>query len=167
MATISYAHVYWDTTCFICFLNKSEKARSEVCEDILQRAKSGDIVIYTSTLTIAETIRPKNAGKGKPLTAEQVAKISDMFKWRWLKKIDLDQRIAFKAAEISRDYGLKPADAIHAASALSLKQIQVLQHWDRDYSKISTLIRAENPQVVSLQPMLIPEMRKTIGPEAE
>lgn len=166
MAKSEHAHIYWDTTCFICFLNKAEKQRRDICEDILHRAKDGDVVIYTSTLSIAEVVRPKVVPAGKPLTAEQVTKITDMFKWRWLRKIDVDQRVAFKAVELSRDYGLKPADAIHAASAI-LQKVQVLQHWDRDYAKIAHLIKVEEPKSTRKQGLLSSDWRKNIGPAPE
>lgn len=53
---------YWDSSCFICFLNKGEDHRRAICEDVLRQARDGNIEIWTSTWTIAEVVRPKRAG---------------------------------------------------------------------------------------------------------
>src|SRR6267378_3466595 len=51
--------VYWDTTCFICFLNRKEEERRLICQDVLLYAKRKEIEIWTSMFTIAEVIRPR------------------------------------------------------------------------------------------------------------
>jgi predicted nucleic acid-binding protein len=177
--------IYWDTSCFICFLNEGEESRRKICEDILGNARSGHVELYTSTFTIAEVVRPKRPGTAPlpewatkaieavskefpsaqaemealwkrhqvnnpsfALTPTQIAKIEGMFKWDFIKLVDLDERVAFKAVELARDYGLKPADSVHAASAL-IVPVPVLQMWDRDYEKIASLIKVENPKYVS------------------
>ncbi|MDE3243580.1 MAG: PIN domain-containing protein, partial [Nitrospirota bacterium] len=109
-----------DTTCWLCLINQKERARRTICVDILTHAKNGKILLYTSTLSIAEVIRPKINGVKLPkLTAEQIAKITAFFKHKYIRKITLDERIATKAVELARDYNLAPADAIHAASAIT------------------------------------------------
>lgn len=193
--------VYWDTGCFICFLNRKEEQRRLICQDVLIHAEQGSIEIWTSTLTIAEVIRPrrmmptipalldwtnkaielfpksknqiteiweyyhKNTAPYETLTKDQVNKIAEMFEWKWVQKIILDERTAKKAVELSRDYGLKPADAIHAASAL-LKKLDAIQRWDKDFDKIKTLITVEEPQRLSAQNELIPGFRR-LGPHPE
>ena len=144
--------LYWDTSCFLCFLNKEEVERKAICKDILRHAKDGEIALYTSTYTIAEVIRPKSASipKARRLTPAEIKKIEDMFRWKWLKKIDVDQRMAFEAVTLSRDYVLRPADAIHAASAICHK-LDELQCWDRDFSKVNHLIRVSEPTSISKQ----------------
>jgi len=144
--------LYWDTTCFLCFLSREEEQRRKICEDILQNAKQGNVVIYTSTYTINEVVYPHRSTIPQPrrLTETEIEKISGMFKWKWLKKIDVDQRVAFKAVELSRDYRLRPADAIHAASAI-LKAVDALQKWDRDFDKVSHLVNVEEPNMISNQ----------------
>jgi len=89
--------IYWDTSIFLCFLGMGEEVRRKICEDILQQAADGKVHLYTSTYTIAEAIRPKrksipNAGK---LTAEEIAKITAMFRWPFITTIELDPRTAF------------------------------------------------------------------------
>src|SRR5437867_1579641 len=129
--------VYWDSGLFLCFLNRGEDQRRRICEDNLRHAAAGEIIIYTSTWTIVEVIWPrrKSLPSSERLTPEQITRIQQMFEWEWLKKVQIDERVARKAVELSRDYGLHPADAVHAASAI-LAQVEALQRWDRDFSKI-------------------------------
>lgn len=162
--------LYWDTGCFICFLNRKEIERREVCESILrcaQEKKNPRVIIYTSTFTIAEVIYPKRSSLKNPkkLTREQITKITDMFKWKWLKKIEVDQRIAFKAVELSRDYDLLPSDAVHAATAI-LKGVDALQRWDRDFSRIASLVKVEEPTRINLQTPF-PDILPRIGPHPD
>lgn len=79
------------------------------------------------------------------LTPEQIKKIQAMFEWSFIKKINLDEPVANRAVELARDYGLKPADSVHAASAI-VRKIPILQRWDRDFDKVSHLIRVEEPK---------------------
>jgi len=189
--------VYWDSGCFICFLNKDETARRLICEDILHHARNGTIEIWTSVWTIVEVIRPKRHGssplppwalkaiaavpEAKPelerlwqryqssdpatkLTPTQIAKIQGMFEWSFIGKINVDERVSKKAVQLCRDHGLKPADAIHAASAI-LRKVSVIQRWDRDFDKVAHLIPAEEPVRISAQHEL--EGFKAIGPVPE
>jgi len=102
--------VYWDTSCFICFLNRKELDRRKICEDVLRNAQAGNIVLHTSTWTIAETVKPKakSLPGARTLSAKEIAAIDSMFRWSWIKKIDVDQRIAFRSVELSRDFNLDP-----------------------------------------------------------
>lgn len=144
--------LYWDTTCFICFLNSKELERRAICEDILRNARQGNILLYTSTFTIAEVVYPRRSSVPNPrrLAVQEVTQIGNMFKWSWLNKLDVDQRVAQRAVELSRDYDLLPADAIQAATAM-LEGVDALQHWDRDFSRVAHLVHVEEPSRVSLQ----------------
>jgi len=174
--------LYWDSSCFICFLNKDEADRRIICEDVLRHARNGDVEIWTSTWTIVEVIRPRRHGSAPlptwavkaieaikkdfpnapkeletlwkryqsndpatKLTPEQIRKIQAMFEWSFIKKINLDEPVANKAVELARDYGLKPADSVHAASAI-VRKVPVLQRWDRDFDKVKHLIGVEEPK---------------------
>ena len=156
--------IYWDSSCFICFLNANEEARRRICEDILYHAQNGGIQLWTSTWTIVEVIRPKKPGsQALKLTPIQIDKIQGMFDWPFLMKIHLDERVAREAVKLARNCGLRPPDAVHAASAI-LTKLDVLQRWDRDFDKIKQLIAVEEPQFITQQGELIPGHRKAIGP---
>jgi predicted nucleic acid-binding protein len=196
-------NIYWDSSCFICFLNKDETDRRLICEDVLRHAQLGELTIWTSTWTIVEVIRPKKKAPVIPalpswaikaiaaspeskvqlermwelhhkvnapwekLTPDQISKIQGMFEWEFLELIWLDERTANKAVELARDFGLKPADSIHAASAILNKKMDALQRWDRDFNKIAHLITVEEPQPLSQQKALIEDFRRAIGPTPE
>jgi predicted nucleic acid-binding protein len=146
-------HIYWDTSCFICFLNRSELERRAICEDILRNAQNGFVTLYTSTLTIAETLYPRRTRLPNPrrLTPNEANLITGMFRWSWLRKVDVDQRIAFYAADLARDYNLYPNDAIHGATTILMPNIDTLQRWDRDFSRVNHLINVEDPARLSIQ----------------
>jgi predicted nucleic acid-binding protein len=85
------------------------------------------------------------------LTDEQIEKISRMFsEWEFIKKIDVSELIAFKAVELARTCGLRPADSVHAASAI-IKKVEISQRWDRDFSKVQHLVKVEDPEQISAQ----------------
>ena len=144
--------IYWDSTAFICFLKKMEGERRKICEDVLYHARDGKVLLFTSTFTVAEVIRPQigEALGTRLISCEEIAEIQAMFQWPWIKKVDLDQRVARKAVELERDYGLGTADSIHAASAI-IAQVDVLQHWERrdEFGKISRLIAVEQPRMLT------------------
>lgn len=194
--TTNLKKIYWDTSCFICFLNPDEEERRVICEDILRHAEQGEIEIWISTWVIVEVIRPKKPGseplpiwadkaiKAVPeadqplrelwsryqrsaptnkLTDEQITKIQAMFEWPFLKKIYIDERVAQKAVELSRQFGLKPGDAVHVASAI-IGKCNSLQKWDKDFEKVKDLISVEEPIRISPQRTLF-EKSIPIGPE--
>jgi predicted nucleic acid-binding protein len=144
--------IYWDSTAFICFLKKMEGERRKICEDVLYHARDGNVQLFTSTFTVAEVIRPQigDALGTRLISAEEIAEIQGMFQWPWIKKVDLDQRVARKAVELERDYSLSTADSIHAASAI-IARVDVLQHWERreEFGKISRLIAVEQPRMLT------------------
>lgn len=193
--------IYWDSSCFICFLNRDahEVARRLICEDILQHARKNEVEIYTSTWTVVEVIRPKKHGAAplpqwaeeaiiaiekkfpqarqelntlwdryqskdpaQKLTPDQAQKIQDMFEWEFMTPVLLDPPLAEEAVKLARACGLHPADAIHAASAISAK-VDVLQRWDRDFKKVAHLISVEDPEEMSKQKSLLNTLQ-LIGP---
>ena len=150
--TTKVSRIYWDSTAFICFLRKTETDRRTICEDVLYHARDGKVQLFTSTFTVAEVIRP-HIGDGmntRLISPEEIAEIQAMFQWPWIKKVDLDQRVARKAVELERDYALSTADSIHAASAMIAKA-DVLQHWERqsEFGKIGRLIAVEHPRMLT------------------
>jgi predicted nucleic acid-binding protein len=137
-------------------LNPNEETRRRVCEDILQQAKKGECSIYTSTYTIVETVRPKTVRipNAKLLTPLEIQEIEKMFRWSFLEKVPLDQDIAFRAVALERDYGLRSADAVHAATAIRMN-VDELQAWDLDFSAVSHLVKSTEPTMLSKQIPLI------------
>jgi predicted nucleic acid-binding protein len=157
--------LYWDSSIFLCFLNRDEELRRNICEDILQHASMEELRIVTSTYTIVEVIRPKRKSipRAATLRPEEIKKIKDMFRWPFIITIELDDRTAHLASDLARDYGLQPADSVHAASAI-LWKADVLQAWDRDFSSIAHQITVEEPQFISKQTAFEGMKQSRIGP---
>lgn len=152
--TTKLPRLYWDTSCFLSFVNsKTEKERHKVCSHLLKKAQAGEIVICTSTFAIVEVIRPKHMPHPTPLTEDVVKMLEGMFKWPFIKKYQVDETIALRAAKLSRETGIKPIDAIHAATAIA-SACDVLQRWDRDFSKIAHHIKQEEPKYLTELPLL-------------
>jgi predicted nucleic acid-binding protein len=86
----------------------------------------------------------------KALSGEEVNQLQKMFRWDFIHKIQVDERTAQRAVKLSQQYGLRPADAIHAASAL-LKPCDCIQHFDKGYGKIADLIQVEEPTRITAQ----------------
>ena len=154
--------LYWDTSVFLCFLNEAEEERRDICQDILDHAKDGDVEIITSMYSLVEVIRPKGIKFPTQLTPTEVEKLEGMFRWPWLKKIQIHEDLAISASRLARAHGLKPADAIHAATAIS-EQVTELQKWDSDFSKIAHLISVTEPTYLSQLPLLL-QTSRPIGP---
>jgi predicted nucleic acid-binding protein len=75
MMTTNLRKIYWDTSCFICFLNADEEERRVICEDILRHAEQGEIEIWISTWVIVEVIGPrKPATEPLPMWANNAIK---------------------------------------------------------------------------------------------
>jgi predicted nucleic acid-binding protein len=98
----------------------------------------------------------RNTMPSRLLSQEQAEKIKQMFSWSWIRKIQVVPTIAAHAAEIARQYNLKPADALHVASALA-RSCQFLHRWDRDYQKTDHLIPSKEPVMIS-PPDLLTEL---------
>ena len=160
--------LYWDTSCFLCFLNPDEGQRRSVCETLLRGARDGQFLILTSTFTISEVVYLKRSSLPNPrrLTPQEADRISAMFRWPWLKKVDVDQRVAFKAVELSRDFDLLPSDAVQAASAI-LNEVSALHRWDRDFNRIAHLVAVEDPNLLNMQGTFGLGMFPRIGPAPE
>ncbi len=159
----SVPRLYWDTGVFLCFINKEEVERRAICEDVLKHASKGRLIICTSTFTIVEVIRPKGIKFPVPLTPAQVSLLEGMFKWPFIKKYQVDEVIALRSAQLSRETGLKPPDAIHAATAI-FAGCDALQRWDRDFDKVNDRIKVEAPQFVTKLPLLdVPQVGPSLA----
>ena len=161
MTASGIPRLYWDTSVFLCFLSEEEEERRLICEDVLHAGNDGKVEIVTSMFTLVEVIRPKAIKHLQPLTDEQVSKLRGMFRWPWLKKIQVHEQLALEASDLARVNRLKPADTIHAATAIAEK-CDELRRWDRDFNNVASLISVTSPAYVSQ--MLLLQVKAPIGP---
>jgi predicted nucleic acid-binding protein len=66
--------IYWDSDAFLGWL-QAELGKAELCAGTLKRAESGDVIIFTSALTIAEVLWMR----GAPMIPQAKAEIVRRF----------------------------------------------------------------------------------------
>ena len=120
--------VYWDANIFHAVFGR-EAGRVDACERVEMAARSGNVDIYTSTVTFVECIWIK----GKPkFSKEHEEEIGKYFMHKFIRPINCDRQIAEAARALVWEYPhLKPKDAIHVASARFL-QVDVMHSYDND-----------------------------------
>lgn len=122
--------IYWDSDAFLgYFQNESDKA--ELCNGTIERAKQGEILIVTSTLTIAEVLWMRNAPK---ITADKAEIVRKFFRRSNLRLRNVTRRISENAQDLVWNHAIRPKDAIHVATALD-GGIPILETFDTDLIK--------------------------------
>ena len=117
---------YWDSCNWISLIAEDEVERADICQHILDDAAAGNGAIVTSTLALAEVVR----GKGQPVLPEdQERTIVRFFEHSYLLVEDVTRRVAELARRYAREFGLKPPDAIHFATAV-LAGCSVFETWN-------------------------------------
>ena len=129
--TVSRPRRYWDTSAFTALITK-EANRWEDCEALLLEAEQAKWRVITSTLTLAEVNRASNIGI---LTAFRET-IEHFFEQSFIQLVTVDRPIAVAARGIMFEHGLRPADAIHVASA-ARANCGVLYTYDKQISRLN------------------------------
>jgi predicted nucleic acid-binding protein len=105
--------IYWDSDAFLGYL-QNEPGKAAQCEGTLERARKGEVVIVTSSLTLAEVLWMK----GAPRTTKQKAElVRQFFRKSYIRVVNVTRKIAEEAQELVWDHSIKPKDAIHVATA--------------------------------------------------
>lgn len=120
--------VYWDSCTFLKHL--MEEPGHELCDDVIAEAESGNLVIVTSTLTIAEVLNIKGC---QEIPAENRAKVEQLFNQDFIEVRAVTRKTALLARDIvwtERRKGkdivkVKPKDAIHVATAIEAEMMQM------------------------------------------
>ena len=91
---------------------------------------AGKLTLITSAWTLAEVIRRRRS-PGIPADDDQI--ITDFFRQHDNLVIhDVTRSVAERARSLSREHGLRPADAVHLATALS-SGADVFESWDHGF----------------------------------
>ena len=126
---------YWDANNFIYWLNAAA-GYAELLEDCLARSAAGELQIVTSNITIAEVAFSADEREARTLDPSIRSRILDLLlDPRRVELIPFDNTIALDAQSLVRagmaaGASLKPADAIHLATALHVN-VDELQTYDR------------------------------------
>jgi predicted nucleic acid-binding protein len=129
-----YERPYVDSNVYIALLKgtKKEPVKAELAAEILHLAETGQFNVYASTFIEAEVI--KAPGETSPLTPGQESTIATYFENDWIVWLEVDRLIAQEARRVARDFGMKPPDAVHVATALKAGCDQFLT-WDEKLHK--------------------------------
>ena len=126
MATPRAESRYWDSDCFLGWL-LDEADKVDGCGQVLAAAEEGRVMIFTSTLTIAEVLHLK----GRPrIDASQRQTVGKFFDRPYIVPVPLMREIAELARDLHWDQGIAPKDAVHVASAFSAR-LELLNTFDR------------------------------------
>ncbi len=121
------AHHYWDACVFLGWL-KAEEDKIAQCEAGIRQAEEGKLIIVTSAFTLAETLY---LVKGElPVTSETREKVRGFFQNDFILLYEVDRTIAERAQDVVWDHGVRHKDAIHVATALSLRERLAIEQLD-------------------------------------
>ena len=125
--------IYWDSDCFLGYFNR-EADKINKCTGTVDKAKSGDLKIAVSTITLTEVIKLK----GKPkLKQEQEELIRKFFENDFIVMFNLNRWTAELARHLIWEYSnLDPKDSIHVATAL-FNNIPILNTFDEELKKLN------------------------------
>lgn len=115
MTTRQKRRIYWDSVCFISRIQE-QPGRILSLRSISDQAEAGNVDIVCSTWTIAEVVRLK--GDPAPISVSDEQKIRDFFENPYIHARTLDRFTAELSAKITRQFGVKPKDAVHLATAI-------------------------------------------------
>jgi predicted nucleic acid-binding protein len=138
--------IYWDSDAFLGWLG-NEKGKATNCGGMIQRAERGEVLIVTSTLTLAECLWMR----GQPKVPQDKADIvRRFFRKSYIRMYNVTRRLGEDAQDLVWNNGIKPKDAIHVATALHLG-VDVLETFDGDLIKKSgtvgdPLLKIRQPQ---------------------
>ena len=114
--------IYWDSCCFIGLIQQ-EAGRYLACKSLYAVAERGDLIIVTSSLTLAEVCKvrcERNANKKDGLPEENDHVLYNFFNNDFFELVDVSPVIATSARSLFRRHpeSGKPNDALHLATAL-------------------------------------------------
>lgn len=118
---------YWDAGVFLAWL-KNEQPWAAQCMPGVQEAEAGRLIIVTSALSLAETLYLIRGEK--PVSKEVRQAIRDFFERDYVRLSEVDRATAERAQDVIWDYGIKPKDAIHVATALQVGEIVPIEQLD-------------------------------------
>jgi hypothetical protein len=88
--------IYWDSDCFLGWL-QAEAGKAELCEGTLDRADNGEVLIVTSSLTIAEVLWLRNAPQ---IPAQKADIVRKFFRRSYIKVRNVTRKIAEDAQDL-------------------------------------------------------------------
>ncbi|HYH67867.1 MAG TPA: type II toxin-antitoxin system VapC family toxin [Urbifossiella sp.] len=131
--------VYWDSCVFIDLLMQT-KGRFDACDAIHREAEKKQIIIVTSTVTLAEVTRIADQGVIPDALSDQIL---DYFENQYIAVRQLDRELAKDAHRLCRKFNLMGLDGVHLATALDRK-VDVLYTYDSKKNRRKGLLKWHN-----------------------
>jgi predicted nucleic acid-binding protein len=122
---VTIEKIYWDSNSYLGWLQE-EADKVKLCKGTIERAEAGEVLIVTSALTVAEVLWLK--GGPKP-PKDKLTILRRFFRRSYMRVVNVNRAIAESAQEVIWANGIKPKDAIHVATAVTLK-IPFLETFD-------------------------------------
>jgi predicted nucleic acid-binding protein len=122
---VSIEKIYWDSCAYLGWLQE-EADKVKLCKGTIERAEAGEVLIVTSALTIAEVLWLKG---GPKLPKDKLTILRKFFRRSYMRVINVNRAIAESAQDVVWANSIKPKDAVHIATAISLK-IPTLETFD-------------------------------------
>ena len=122
---MSVERVYWDSDPFLAWFQEEPDKREEA-SGTLERAGNGEVVIFTSTLTIAEVLWLRG---GPKIPQDKAAIVRKFFRRSYFRLRNVTRAVAESAQNLVWFEGIRPKDAIHVATALEAG-IPILETFD-------------------------------------
>jgi len=125
--------VYWDACVWIALIlrekitlpNGGIEDRDTMCRMVIEAAEKGSFEILTSTFCLVEVCKTP---ADKKLTSD---KLADFFENDYILITNLDRMVAERGRELMvRHPGLKPADAVHVATAAVSPGVEEMHTFD-------------------------------------
>lgn len=123
---------YWDACAWIALIQQ-EPGRFDCLNYLIDRAKGGDVEIWTSMFTLAEVYKRQCDGELKGIPPKQDQAFEDLILQNFVQRVQVDFDIGVLARRLLRLHPeiRKPQDGIHLASAL-LNDLDELHTFDRE-----------------------------------
>ena len=106
--------IYWDTDAFLGWFQQ-EAGKVNLCAGTIERAETGEVLIVTSALTIAEVLWKRNAPR---LTKDKAEILRKFFRRSYIRVWNINRTIAETAQDVVWNHDIHPKDALHVATAL-------------------------------------------------
>lgn len=117
--------VYWDSDCFLGWLQEEEDKQS-ACRQVIAEAEIGNVKIITSALTIAEVLMLRGHVR---LPMERSALVKAFFRQPYISVRGLTRLTSEQAREFVWSHNVAPKDAIHVATAIAA-EVSALHTFD-------------------------------------
>lgn len=141
---------YWDSVVWLGILNE-EPDKLDICTQLLEEARSGEASLVSSALTLTEVVHIQ--GGYRYMNPDKEATIEKFFDHDYIKIRNVDRRVGNKARQLVwryHDIGLKPKDAIHAATAM-IANVDVLNTYDSDLLQLDGKLPRDDGEMLKIE----------------